>query len=49
VLLDQPLPVLIVYWTVSIGATGERRYAHDIYGLDAPLIRALQGSRVPQP
>jgi L,D-transpeptidase YcbB len=41
VFLDQPLPVLIVYWTVSVGASGELRYARDVYKLDGPVLRAL--------
>jgi murein L,D-transpeptidase YcbB/YkuD len=41
--LERPLPVLIVYWTVSVGASGELRFARDVYGRDAPLIRALAG------
>ena len=47
VYLKQPLPVVIVYWTVSVGASGELRFARDVYDRDAPLIRALddpQGS-----
>jgi len=39
--LDHPLPIVIVYWTVSVGASGEVRFARDVYGLDAPLIAAL--------
>jgi len=42
VLLDKPLPVLIVYWTVSVGATGELRYARDVYNLDPAVARGLQ-------
>lgn len=41
VALEHPLPILIVYWTVSIGASGEERYADDIYDLDPPLLAAL--------
>ena len=41
VFLDHPLPVLIVYWTVSVGATGELRFARDVYGRDAPVLRGL--------
>lgn len=41
VTLQHPLPILIVYWTVSVGASGEVRYADDIYGLDPPLLAAL--------
>jgi len=41
VYLAQPLPVLIVYWTVSVGASGELRYARDVDKLDAAVLRAL--------
>jgi L,D-transpeptidase YcbB len=41
VFFDEPLPVLIVYWTASIGAAGELRFAKDVYGLDPPVLRAL--------
>jgi murein L,D-transpeptidase YcbB/YkuD len=44
VAIDHPLPILIVYWTVSVGATGEVRYADDIYHLDPPLLTALDRS-----
>ena len=44
VFLDTPLPVLIVYWTVSVGATGELRYAKDVYDLDPAVLRALGSS-----
>jgi murein L,D-transpeptidase YcbB/YkuD len=41
VALERPLPILIVYWTVSVGASGEVRYAEDAYRLDPPLLAAL--------
>jgi L,D-transpeptidase YcbB len=41
VFLEEPLPVLIVYWTASIGAGGDLRFARDVYGLDPPVLRAL--------
>jgi murein L,D-transpeptidase YcbB/YkuD len=41
VFLEEPLSVLIVYWTVSVGASGELRFARDVYDLDAPVLRAL--------
>jgi murein L,D-transpeptidase YcbB/YkuD len=41
VFLEEPLPVLIVYWTASIGAAGDLRFARDVYGLDPPVLRAL--------
>ena len=39
--LEHPLPVLIVYWTVSVGASGEIHSMRDVYDLDPPLIAAL--------
>jgi L,D-transpeptidase YcbB len=39
--LEHRIPVLIVYWTVTVGASGEVKYAQDIYNLDAPLFAAL--------
>jgi L,D-transpeptidase YcbB len=39
--LEDPLPVLIVYWTVSVGASGELRYMQDFYDLDPPVLAAL--------
>ena len=41
VFLEEQLPVLIVYWTVSVGASGELRFARDVYGRDDPVLRAL--------
>lgn len=41
--LPAPLPVLIVYWTVSVGAAGEVRFARDVYDQDPILVRALDG------
>jgi len=39
--LAHPVPVLIVYWTVSVGVSGEIRYMRDIYSLDPPVLAAL--------
>lgn len=39
--LERPVPVVIVYWTVSVGASGDLRFARDVYARDPPLIRAL--------
>jgi L,D-transpeptidase YcbB len=41
VFLSRPVPVLIVYWTASVGASGELRFARDVYARDAPLLQAL--------
>ena len=43
--LEHPIPVVIVYWTVSVGASGEVRYTKDPYDLDAPLLQALDAAR----
>jgi murein L,D-transpeptidase YcbB/YkuD len=43
--LGAPVPVLIVYWTVSVGATGELRFAEDVYDLDKLVLQALDGRR----
>ena len=39
--LTHPVPVMIVYWTVSVGATGEIRYTRDIYNWDRMVLAAL--------
>lgn len=39
--LERPLPVLIVYWTASVGVSDGVRYSPDVYGQDARLIAAL--------
>ena len=41
VFLNDPVPVLIVYWTASIGAGGDLRFARDVYNFDPPVLRAL--------
>jgi murein L,D-transpeptidase YcbB/YkuD len=43
--LQRTIPVVIVYWTVSVGASGEIRYAKDIYDLDPRVLAALGPSR----
>lgn len=43
--LERPIPVLIVYWTVSVGAEGNVSYAEDIYNFDRPLATALKARR----
>jgi murein L,D-transpeptidase YcbB/YkuD len=39
--LKDSFPVVIVYWTVSVGAAGGMHYAADIYGQDPKLLVAL--------
>jgi murein L,D-transpeptidase YcbB/YkuD len=43
VFLAESLPVVIVYWTVSVGASGELRFARDVYRQDLAVLRALDG------
>ena len=45
VAIKNPFPVLIVYWTVSVGASGEIRYMRDVYDLDRPVLAALDARR----
>ena len=48
IFLRDPLPVLIVYWTVTVGASGDLHFARDVYTHDPPLLRALSsGSASP--
>jgi len=43
--LEHRIPVVIVYWTVSVGASGEVRTTRDPYDLDPPLLQALSSAR----
>ena len=45
VLLKTPLPVLIVYWTVSVGTAGDLHFARDVYNLDPSVLRGLDGAK----
>jgi murein L,D-transpeptidase YcbB/YkuD len=49
VFLAQPMPVLIVYWTVTVGTSGEVRFAHDVYAEDPRVLQALDAPPVPGP
>ena len=46
VFLERQVPVLIVYWTVNVTPSGERRYARDVYNLDRAVLRALDAVSV---
>ena len=39
--LKQPMPVLLLYWTVDPHPSGDVRFYRDIYQRDADIIRAL--------
>lgn len=47
VILRESLPVLIVYWTASVGASGDLRFARDVYTLDPAVLHALDEPPVP--
>lgn len=40
--LQQPVPLLIAYWTVEVTPEGEIQYRPDIYHRDNALIRAME-------
>jgi murein L,D-transpeptidase YcbB/YkuD len=41
VTLTKPVPVLLLYWTVSIDDRGLVRFSDDVYSRDAPVLRTL--------
>jgi murein L,D-transpeptidase YcbB/YkuD len=43
VLLKKPLPVLILYLTAALDASGKARFYRDIYQRDAAVLAALDG------
>ncbi|HZF27783.1 MAG TPA: L,D-transpeptidase family protein [Gammaproteobacteria bacterium] len=49
VLLDKPLPVMLLYWTVQADAEGRVTFFQDIYSRDAPVITALAAPFKPSP
>jgi murein L,D-transpeptidase YcbB/YkuD len=43
VTLPEPVPVLLLYWTVNIGADGTVYFRDDIYQRDAKVLAGLDG------
>jgi len=41
VVLERPLPVMILYWTAEVDATGRVSFFPDVYGRDAAVVAAL--------
>ena len=41
ILLPVKVPVLLAYWTVDMGSNGRVAFKPDVYGYDAPVLRAL--------
>jgi L,D-transpeptidase YcbB len=42
IVLEQPLPVLVLYWTASADLHGGLHFYRDVYGRDAAVLSALQ-------
>lgn len=42
IVLQKPLPVLILYWTASVGRDGRVYFLPDVYGRDPAVIRGLE-------
>jgi L,D-transpeptidase YcbB len=40
--LDDPVPVMLLYWTVTVAKGGPVEFIPDIYGRDAAVLRALK-------
>lgn len=41
ILLRTPLPVLVLYWSVTVNSEGTVEFLPDIYRRDAPILRGL--------
>jgi len=41
IVLRQPLPVLILYWTAAVGRDGRVQFLPDVYGRDPAVVRGL--------
>lgn len=42
--LPEPVPILVAYWTIDLHENGRIAYKPDVYGLDAPTLRALDAA-----
>jgi len=49
VVLRQPMPVYLVYWTVQVQEGGVVHFKHDPYDRDAALLEVLKQPLVPDP
>jgi murein L,D-transpeptidase YcbB/YkuD len=46
VMLEDPLPVLLLYWTAEMDDAGRIHFREDIYGRDERILKALDGEFV---
>jgi len=44
VFLPEPMPVLLLYWTVAVDENGTVHFKHDPYGRDKAIVDGLTGS-----
>jgi murein L,D-transpeptidase YcbB/YkuD len=44
VFLEQPIPVLLMYWTAEVGRDGQIHFYDDVYERDSPLLEALDSA-----
>ena len=44
VFLEQPIPVLLLYWTAEIGSDGRIHFYDDVYERDGPVLEALDST-----
>ncbi|MEN8200573.1 MAG: L,D-transpeptidase family protein, partial [Thermodesulfobacteriota bacterium] len=48
VYLNQPLPIMLLYWTVNASDAQTVSFKHDVYGRDQLLLEALDGGFDPR-
>ena len=44
VFLEQPIPVLLLYWTAEVGRDGRIYFYEDVYHRDGPVLEALNSA-----
>jgi murein L,D-transpeptidase YcbB/YkuD len=49
VMLERPLPVLLLYFTAEVDTEGRMQFREDLYGRDRRVLAALDGQFVFRP